>query len=312
MKKALLDILICPSCLPDENALNADIESQDGDDILSGALKCPQCGRAFPIKNGVANLDPAINVQSSSDLRYETSQVLSSYLWSHFGDLLGHEQASDAYSKWAKAMTPRNGFALDIGGAVGRFSFEMSNKSDFSVGLDKSASFIQAARELCRKGKTTFSLAVEGDLTREVTLQLPREWRLDKVEFIVADALFLPFRSRSFSSVSGLNLIDKVPSPYKHFMEMNRIAQEKDAQFLFSDPFSWSEDVAGKEEWLGGASSGPYSGRGLENVMKILQGRNNGFSPPWKVQDNGHVWWKIRTHSNHYELIRSLFIKAVR
>jgi len=170
---------------------------------------------------------------------------------------------------------------------VGRFSFEMSNKSDFSVGMDKSASFVRAARELCRNGEKTFPLSVEGDLTREVTLRLPGEWRMDKVEFIVADALFLPFRSRSFSSLSGLNLIDKVPSPYKHFTEMNRVAREKDAQFLFSDPFSWSEDVAEKEEWLGGALNGAYSGRGLKNVTDLLQGSKNGFSPPWQIQENG-------------------------
>jgi len=115
MKKALLDVLICPSCLPEENALKANIASQDGDDILSGALQCPQCNRTFPIEDGVAYLDPAINAQSSSDLRYETPQVLSSYLWSHFGDILGHEQASDAYSKWADAMTPMNGYRRRCG-----------------------------------------------------------------------------------------------------------------------------------------------------------------------------------------------------
>jgi hypothetical protein len=46
--------------------------------------------------------------------------------------------------------------------------------------------------------------------------------------------------------------------------------------------------------------------------MALLEGRMNGFYPTWKVNDHGHIWWKIRTHSNHFELIRSCFIKAQR
>lgn len=312
MKKILLDYLICPDCLPAEMDLKPEIESENSGDILEGALHCPRCGRNYPIKNGTAYLDPERTARTISDEKYETTPVVSSYLWSHFGDILGHEQASDAYSQWSSEMDSMGGLALDIGGAVGRFCLEMSRKADFSIGLDKSGAFIRTARELCSTGAITFPLVEEGDLAREVRLTLPDEWRRDKVEFIVADALFLPFKSRIFSSLAGLNLIDKVPSPSVHFNEMNRVAQEQGAQFLFSDPFSWSEDVAQKGEWLGGTSAGPYPGRGLENVMDLLRGELNGFSPSWKIEKRGHVWWKIRTHSNHYEQIRSLYVKAVR
>ena len=81
---------------------------------------------------------------------------------------------------------------------------------------------------------------------------------------------------------------------------------------LFSDPFSWSEDVATEEDWLGGTERGPYSGRGVENIMEVLKGEKGGLVPEWKIEKHGHVWWKIRTHSNHFELIRSCYVKAVR
>jgi hypothetical protein len=112
--------------------------------------------------------------------------------------------------------------------------------------------------------------------------------------------------------VSSLNVVDKVPKPLTHIAEINRLARTADAQLLFSDPFSWSKEVAPEEQWLGGKQNGFFSGRGKDNIMALLEGRMNGFFPPGRSKDHGHIWWKIRTHSNHFELIRSCYIKASR
>jgi hypothetical protein len=85
-----------------------------------------------------------------------------------------------------------------------------------------------------------------------------------------------------------------------------------EAQFLFSDPFSWSTEVAPPGDWLGGTPDGPYAGRGRDNVIALLEGRLGALSPPWQVESHGPIWWKIRTHSNHFEMIRSCYIKARR
>ena len=132
------------------------------------------------------------------------------------------------------------------------------------------------------------------------------------MEFLVADAQKLPFKSGSFSSLASLNLVDKLPNPLYHLREMNRVAVANEAQFLFSDPFSWSEEVTEPGHWLGGTQEGPYSGNGLENVSEILRGRKNGLQPRWSIEKLGHIWWKIRTHQNHFELIRSCYVKAAR
>ena len=58
MKKLLLEILICPACLPDEIQLNAHIDQEQKDDIVKGVLNCRQCGKIYPIQGGVAVLDP--------------------------------------------------------------------------------------------------------------------------------------------------------------------------------------------------------------------------------------------------------------
>jgi hypothetical protein len=93
---------------------------------------------------------------------------------------------------------------------------------------------------------------------------------------------------------------------------MNRVTKTKDAQFLFSDPFSWSTEVANEEAWLGGKNSGSYAGAGIENIIALLKGHKNKLLPEWSIEKHGHVWWKIRNHSNHFELIKSCFFKAER
>ncbi len=313
MKKILLDLLICPACLPEEYQLKGTMKETVGEDILAGELTCPQCKKVFTIENGIACLDPNTPCErKNSENKYETAPVVSSYLWSHYADLFNDENASDAYRQWAELINPHAGIAVDAGAAVGRFTFEMACKSDFAVGLDNSQAFIQTARELMTRREMTVALKQEGHITTDVTLSLPPEWDSRKVEFIVADALALPFRSDSAASLSSLNLIDKVPRPIGHLTEMNRVTCKAGAQFLLSDPFSWSEEAAEEEEWLGGKTSGAYAGKGLDNVISLLNGNQNRLPPRWSITSHGHVWWKIRTHANHFEQIRSCYVKASR
>jgi uncharacterized protein YbaR (Trm112 family) len=136
MKKVLLDLLICPRCLPEEYRLQETIAKATPGDIIEGRLTCSRCGAVYPIQGGIAFLDPHHSEASRVHNRYETLPVLSSYLWSHYGDLLGDEQATDAYRRWADLMQPSSGLCLDTGSAVGRFSFEMAKKFDLVVGLE--------------------------------------------------------------------------------------------------------------------------------------------------------------------------------
>jgi len=313
MKTRILEMLVCPVCLPEEHCLKPHVLKEAENDIFEGVLSCVKCGRAYPIQNGIAFLDPASPHEKRDAVsKYEAAPVLSSYLWSHYGDFLKDENASTAYQEWNDLVHPSSGFALDAGSAVGRFTFEMSRKSDFAIGIDNSLSFIGAARELMLNREKEIQLQQEGFVTRKATVTLPKTWKNGNMEFLVGDAQRLPFKSGSFSSLASLNLVDKVSNPLTHLEEMNRVARPQEAQFLFSDPFSWSEEVTEAENWLGGTHGGPYSGEGIKNVMGILNGSKNGLRPQWNIEKKGHIWWKIRTHQNHFELIRSCFVKANR
>jgi uncharacterized protein YbaR (Trm112 family)/SAM-dependent methyltransferase len=312
MKKALLDLLICPACLPEESRLQETVLEERQNDIVAGSLRCPRCRRVFPIEEGVAFLCPDQEKTVPSPSKYETPSVVSSYLWSHYGDLLGEPEALAAYSEWASLLENRGGVALDVGAAVGRFTFEMSLRSDLAVGIDRSVSFVRTARELMLCRRMEVALRQEGLLTRQITIDLPAEWDAARVEFIVGDAQALPFGSGIFSSLASLNVLDKVPRPLRHLQEMSRVARPEGAQLLCSDPFSWSEEVASEECWLGGTARGPFAGYGLDNMAALLQEGREQLGPPWQIVDRGHVWWKIRTHANHFELIRSRYLTAKR
>lgn len=245
-------------------------------------------------------------------MRYETAPLLAAYLWSHYGDLFGDDEANTAYGQWGRLIRASPGFSLDAGCAVGRFGFELTEKSDFVVGLDLSTTFIRAARDLARKRLLTFELPQEGLLVTERRFVVPDAWRCDKIEFIVGDAQALPFPGGLFSTAVSLNLLDKVPEPMRHLEELNRIVYRVGGQILFSDPFSWSTEVAGVDQWLGGKEKGVFAGRGMDNLIACLRGEKGGLLPPWTVEAQGGLWWRIRNHENHFELIRSLWVKAVR
>ena len=313
MKRLLLDFLICPSCLPVETGLKCLINEKDGADILSGSLNCPQCSNNYPIQDGVAIILPVsaqINTQNPS--KYESSTLVSSYLWAHYADIFKDIEATAAYKKWAALLEGGPGLSLDTGCSVGRFTFEMSIKSDFAVGIDNSLAFIKTARQLMINRQMEFSIPEEGSLKEERLIKLPETFDSAKVEFVVGDAQRLPFRKNYFTSVASLNLVDKIPSPLAHLREMSRVADESNTQFLFSDPFSWSVNVAKESEWLGGVTEGINAGKGIDNIRSLLTTGGEGFLPIWKIEKQDHIWWKIRNHKNHFELIRSCFLKAIR
>jgi uncharacterized protein YbaR (Trm112 family) len=311
MKHALTEILICPACLPKEKALECDARHTEGDDIVLGELACGACQRRYPIRDGVATLLPDA-AAAPGGAAYLGDAAVSAYLWSHFAYLMGDEDATNAYRVWAEQLRDENGLALDLGCATGRFAFEMSLSCDLAVGVDRSPDLIRWARRLMRNKELIFSARIEGELTERRQIQLPRHWKTERVEFVVADVGALPFPANLVGTVSSLNVLDKVPRPLVHLTEMNRVARKRDARLIFSDPFSWSTEFTPLEHWLGGREDGPFPGRGIDNVQALIQGKDRILKPSWSVVRRGHAWWRIRNHQNHFEQIRSHFLAAVR
>jgi len=316
MKTRMLDILICPGCLPEERALTLEARERGLEgEVVDGDLLCPGCGARYPVLEGIALLVPdggaAVERSAKAEARYESAAAVAAYLWSHYLDLLEETAEPTAYAAWGDMLTGTEGLFLDAGCAVGRLTFAMSGRFDFSVGVDLSYRFVKTARRLMHTRSITFDLPLEGRLCEQRAFHLPAEWNPERVEFLVADAARLPFRSDVFAGLASLNLVDKMPKPLDHLREMDRVARAAQAEWLFSDPFSWSTDVAKESDWLGGTESGRFAGRGLENVCALLRGDGQELRP-WRIERPADVWWRIRNHENHFETIRSRTVKAKR
>ncbi len=313
MKRILLPHLICPTCLPKEYPLRLTVHREMEDDIVAGILSCGKCNRRFPIREGIAHLLPNPDSgPSGGQWRYEEGGMTDRYLWSHYGDLLGDPDSGTAGAQWAASLADHISAAFEAGCSVGRITFEMAARSDLAVGCDLSGNFIKTARRLARDRHLEFTLPLEGNLLENFSLSLPESWRTDNVEFIVADALRIPFARDTFCQVASINVLDRVSYPLAHLFEMNRVARSRHASFLFADPFSWSAGPATEELWLGGTMTGPYPGRGAKNVRSLLEGQGNILVPPWRIERTETIAWRMRTHCNHYEVIKSDSLSAVR
>ncbi len=322
MKQFLTPWLICPAHNETQTALmlNHSGLQHDDDDILEADLVCPQCQAVYTIRQGIADLAPAITPRPAAQDKYELNTVVGAYLWSQFGDLHPEDDAmraetvkpSNAYAQWGNLFSYEGSPFLDVGCAVGRLVFEAASQGNVAIGVDLSRAFIEAARMIARTGRIDTRLTVEGELTRPFSLELPERFRVNHVEFIIADALALPFRSDLFGGLASLNILDKVPLPLRHLEELSRVGRHKGCELVVSDPYSWSCDVTARKAWLGGTDEGAFSGRGVDNVAALLEGRDGIIRPAFQVLPQANVHWTIRNHPRHAEQITSLPLYATR
>jgi uncharacterized protein YbaR (Trm112 family) len=312
MKTFLADLLVCPVCKDHETPLTLTARETRADEVVAGFLDCPRCKTRHPIIDGVAEIlpDPRSKDLRASQRRYERGPALSSYLWAHFGDLAGDVRAGALFKKLAPLFRDAPGPLLDAGSAVGRMVFETASAVGCAIGVDLCRGFIRAARTMLLEGAVTFELVLEGRLTELVNIQAPDDWAGLEADFLTADATALPFPKALFGSACSLNLLDKLPYPMLHLRELDRVAKPRDASLLVADPFSWSEDAAEPDQWLGGLPSGAFAGRGIDNLGREMRAGLGG--PPWTVADQGAAEWALRTHANHAESITSQYLQGKR
>ena len=143
MKRRLLDLIECPKCRRDF-ALTADEESSSGD-IVTGNLRCLDCGADYPILRGIPRFLP--HIRSEADLRavYADSfgHQWTTYEWLRDEDEFEFYQITDLdRGDLADKMV------LDAGCGGGRFARFVAPACREFVGLDFSIA-VERAAELC-------------------------------------------------------------------------------------------------------------------------------------------------------------------
>ena len=230
---------------------------------------------------------------------YETRQYLHEYLFFHYAKpgalrtfkfvprelLRFHERIRE------ECLLPiantRRARALDIGCAVGRFSFELSRVADEVFGIDNSKRFILAARNIAKRKAIEVHVHESGKEFSKRRVALPRGARPVNVRFQVGDAQNLRSIARHpFDIVAAINLICRLPSPGAFFRSLPDLVSPR-GQLIIASPFSWLKEYTTPRNWLSAS-----------NIEDLLQ-------PQFQLVRRRDIPFVIREHRRKYQLVVS-------
>ncbi|MCW5716112.1 MAG: 5-histidylcysteine sulfoxide synthase [Bauldia sp.] len=231
---------------------------------------------------------------------YETDRMVSLYVEFHYGDTYFEvpnypKACADICLEHMRGR--RRERALDIGCAVGRFSFEIAGAFDRVDAVDFSARFIQVPSNLQRTGRQQYAIQDEGELVRH------REVRLDdfafrdaahKVVFAQGDACNLADKYGGYDLVFAGNLVDRLYDPAR-FLEIIPERIRPGGLLVISSPHTWLEEFTARAKWLGGFKTprgAPYT------TFDALRDR---LSPSFALVDRRDVPFVIRETTRKFQ-----------
>ncbi len=237
---------------------------------------------------------------------YETRQYLNEYLLLHYaspGDLCPfpfiplelrrfHEriraECLDPFQpRLARLSAPEGTRALDIGCAVGRFTFELGRLVDHAVGIDNSRLFIHMAARMARQHHLTARVRESGRQFKTLQLSLPNQLRRSRVEFKPGEAMDLrPFYRQPFHIVSAINLICRLPRPAQFLRQIHRLLA-RGGLLVLASPATWVQQFTPASEWLTDAQ-----------IRDLL-------GPHFRLLRRRDIPLLVREHRRKYELVIS-------
>jgi putative 4-mercaptohistidine N1-methyltranferase len=200
---------------------------------------------------------------------YESDSAVEQYLLFHYGTaeqicpLMPEARPACGFpvrcvSESLRRISPQKRTrALDLGCAVGRSSFELARNFDEVVGIDFSARFIAAARQMRDKRRLTVRVPREGSATDEALLELPFDLKTDSARFERGDACDLRADLGTFDLVLMANLIDRLPDPAKCLARLPGLISSG-GWLVITSPYTWLEEYTPRERWLDGGGRGTF------------------------------------------------------
>jgi SAM-dependent methyltransferase len=231
------------------------------------------------------------------DTAYESTRYLQEYLLLHYGRardlapfpfiprgwLRFHERLRQEYLLPIHARNRTQ--ALDLGCAVGRFTFELGHLTHQALGIDRSKRFIRTARRMAKDHGLEVRIKESGAQFSRRRLALPQALRRGCVQFRVADAMDLAaFPDEAFQVVAALNLIDRLPRPRAFLRQLPRLIGSG-GQLLLASPFTWLEEYTAREEWLDS-----------QQLRELLR-------PHFRLARHGQLPFIIREHRRKFQLV---------
>jgi putative 4-mercaptohistidine N1-methyltranferase len=245
---------------------------------LSSGLERRKTGK-FVLLRSLGNEAAADRLRKDVLNTYESDKLLAEYLLFHYGseeEIFGRIPAPrdgrDFPVRCVRELIdagalPRLGRALDVGCSVGRSSFELGSFCADVLGIDRSQSFIEAARLLQEKDALPLEVVMEGDICKVVRVCVPEGLDRRRVRFQVGDAMKLPGDLGSFDLVLAANLICRLPEPRLFLARLPHLVRAG-GQLLLTTPFTWLEEFTPRTQWLGGRKEERI--RSAEALKEIL------------------------------------------
>jgi len=315
----------------------------EAEDVIEGVLLCPnpECQREHPIIDGIPVVVPDLQSWASHQLdavlrRDDLSSfmesllgdaagpgsvldrertTLSAYARTHWGDLDPNEpiQREASFVQLLDSALelmpqPPRGVWVDLGCSVGRGTLEMARRTgDLAVGVDLSFSMLRIAEHARRTGRAVFGLRRVGLVFDRCDLAIA-DVPAEQLSFWCCDVGALPFADETFDGALSLNVVDCVPSPLGHLMELGRVLRGG-APALLSSPYDWSPNSTPVAQWLGGHSQrSPRHGSSAAELRRALASIDNGLvikqecdRVPWRVYVNERASMDYAVHLLHLE-----------
>jgi 2-polyprenyl-3-methyl-5-hydroxy-6-metoxy-1,4-benzoquinol methylase/uncharacterized protein YbaR (Trm112 family) len=183
MRRALLDILVCPVC-EGERPLSLAADAKDSDEVIEGTLSCSGCDRQWPVQGGIPRfVDAAENYARGFGYQWR--------LWREvqIDRLNGHDLTESRLlhdTAWEAGWIDGK-LILDAGCGAGRFSDVLGTLGARVVAIDLSEA-VEACRTTCAHHGAAF-------------------------ECVQASIFALPFRKACFEGVHCTGVIQHTPDP---------------------------------------------------------------------------------------------------
>lgn len=237
---------------------------------------------------------------------YDSERGASEYLLFHYGasglrpppgcapDMAAEFPARCVSQGLDAARLPSNARGLDLGCAVGRSSFELARRCEEVIGIDFSATFIELANCLRRRGSLRFHSTEEGGLTQPRRAVVPGGIDRGRVKFEVGDAMRLRPDLGKFDVVFMANLIDRLEEPLRCLRQLPELLN-KGGQLIIASPYTWLAGYTPKKNWLGGFSREGRAVKTWDTLRRIL-------SPDFKLVRRRDTPFLLREHARKYQL----------
>lgn len=192
MKPEALKFLVCPTC---RTELELKTQFRDGVEVIVGHLLCRDCGKGYPIVQGVPRFVSADAYASSFGYqwnRFRTVQLDS------MNGTNESETSLEATTGW-KGEDYRNRLVLDAGVGAGRFAEIVVRKGGEVVGID---------------------------LTTAIDAAYANIGRHERVHLIQADIFAMPFRKETFDLAYAIGVLHHTPDPRTAFERVARTVKK--------------------------------------------------------------------------------------